>query len=105
MTEALGKERGRPVYLAARVAGSLEMCRQIGYDIPAWIEEGLVDILIPAGNAVTDASVDVTGFVRLCEGTDIAVYPDTGNCSWTTALSSRCPDCGAFCISPSTARP
>ena len=75
MTEALGKERGRPVYVAARVSGSLEMCRHIGYDIPAWIEEGLVDVLIPAGNAVTDASVDVAGFVRLCGGTDVAVYP------------------------------
>jgi hypothetical protein len=75
MTEALGKERGRPVYLAARVAGSLEMCRRIGYDIPVWINERLVDILIPAGNAVTDASVDVAGFVDLCEGTEVAVYP------------------------------
>jgi hypothetical protein len=75
MTEALGKERGRPVYLAARVAGSLEMCRRIGYDIPVWIGERLVDILIPAGNAVTDASVDVAGFAELCEGTEVAVYP------------------------------
>ncbi len=75
MTEALGKERGRPVYLAARVAGSLEMCRRIGYDIPVWINERLVDILIPAGNAVTDASVDVAGFSDLCEGTEVAVYP------------------------------
>lgn len=75
MTEALGRERGRPVFLAARVAGSLEMCRRIGYDIPTWIEEGLVDLLIPAGNAVTDASIDVAGFAKLCEGTDVAVYP------------------------------
>jgi hypothetical protein len=51
------------------------MCRRIGYDIPTWVEEGLVDILIPAGNAVTDASVDVAGFARLCEGTQVAVYP------------------------------
>jgi len=58
MTENLGKERGRPVYLAARVAGSLETCRRIGYDVPKWVDEGLVDILIPAGNAVTDASID-----------------------------------------------
>ena len=75
MTEALGEERGRPVHLAVRVAGSLEMCRRIGYDIPAWIDEGLVDILVPAGNAVTDASIDVAGFSELCAGTDIAVYP------------------------------
>ncbi len=75
MTEALGAERGRPIYLAARVAGSLEMCRRIGYDVPTWIDEGLVDILIPAGNAVTDASIDVAGFAELCKGTDVAVYP------------------------------
>ncbi|MBT4097423.1 MAG: family 10 glycosylhydrolase [Gemmatimonadetes bacterium] len=75
MTQALGRKRGRPVYLAARVAGSLEMCRRIGYDIPTWIEEGLVDVLIPAGNAVTDASIDVADFVQLCEGTGVAVYP------------------------------
>ena len=75
MTEAVGKERGRPVYVAARVSGSLEMCRQVGYDIPTWVEEGLVDMLIPAGNAVTDASVDVAGFAKLCEGTDVSVYP------------------------------
>ncbi len=83
MTEAYGEERGRPVYLAARVSGSLEMCRQVGYDIPIWIEEGLVDIIIPAGNAVTDASVDVAGFAILCEGTDVAVYP---------GLDSNLPD-------------
>ena len=75
MTEALAEERGRPFYLAARVSGSLEMCRRIGYDIPTWIDEGLVDILIPAGNAVTDASIDVAGFARLCEGTDVLLYP------------------------------
>ena len=51
------------------------MCRRIGYDIPTWIEEGLVDLLIPAGNAVTDASIDVAGFAKLCEGPDVAVYP------------------------------
>ncbi len=83
MTEALGRERGRPVFLAARVSGSLEMCRRIGYDIPTWIEEGLVDLLIPAGNAVTDASIDVAGFAKLCEGTDVAVYP---------GLDSNLPD-------------
>ena len=83
MTEALGRERGRPVFLAARVSGSLEMCRHIGYDIPTWIEEGLVDLLIPAGNAVTDASIDVAGFAKLCEGTDVAVYP---------GLDSNLPD-------------
>ena len=75
MTDNLAKKRGRPFYLAARIAGSLEMCRHIGYDIPTWVNEGLVDILIPAGGAATDASLEVTSFVELCCDKGVAVYP------------------------------
>ncbi|MBM3265405.1 MAG: hypothetical protein FJY97_18550, partial [candidate division Zixibacteria bacterium] len=74
MTDRLATRRGRPFYLAARVAGNLDECFRIGYDVPAWIREGLVDILIPAGAASTDASLDIAGFVDLCKGTQIAVY-------------------------------
>ena len=75
LTRDLGRERGRPFYLAARVAGSLEMCRRIGYDVPAWIDEDLADIVVPAGNAVTDAGIETDAFVELARGRDVAVYP------------------------------
>ena len=75
MAEAIAAARGRPFYVTARVASSLEMCRQIGFDLPVWIDEGLVDILIPAGAAMTDPSIDVAAFRALCQGTDILVYP------------------------------
>ena len=75
MTDDLAEKQGRPFYLAVRVAGTLDMCRRIGYDIPVWIEEGLVDILIPAGGAATDPSPEVTSFVDLCRDKGIAVYP------------------------------
>ncbi len=75
LTRKLSRERGRPFHLAARVAGSPEMCRRIGYDLPAWVEEGLVDCLIPAGGAATDPSLDVDHFVALCRPAGIAVYP------------------------------
>jgi hypothetical protein len=75
MTNELSEKRGKPFYVAARVSGSLEMCRRIGYDIPVWIQEGLVDVLIPAASAATDPSIDAKGFVDLCEGTDVVVYP------------------------------
>jgi len=74
-TRKMEEDRGRPMYVAARVAGSLEMCRRIGYDIPTWVEEDLVDILIPAGNAGTDSSIQVAEFTDLCQDTGIAVYP------------------------------
>ena len=75
LTDELAEKRGRPFYLAARVATSLEMCDRIGYDVRTWVEEGLVDILIPGGGAATDPSPDVAGFVELCKGRDVAVYP------------------------------
>ena len=75
MTNELSDKRGKPFYLAARVSGTLEMCRRIGYDIPVWVEEGLVDILIPAGGASTDPSIDVASFRDLCKGTEVVVYP------------------------------
>ena len=75
MTEAIGQQRGRPFYIAARVAGSLEMCRRIGYDVAAWIDEGLVDMLIPAGNAGTDPACEVAELKAMCVGTDVVVYP------------------------------
>ena len=91
MTDDIAKERGRPFYVAARVAGNLEMCRNIGYDVPAWIDEGLMDIIIPAGHASTDPSIDVDTFVQLCRGTDIAVYPglDSGLPPSYLAIASR----------------
>ena len=75
MTNALAQERGKPFYVAARVSATLEGCRHIGYDIPVWVKEGLVDILIPSGGSSTDPDADVRGFLDLCRGTDIAVYP------------------------------
>ena len=74
LTDDIAKRRGRPFYLAARVAGSQEMCRRIGYDIPVWIDEGLVDVLILGGGAVTDASLEVAAFVEMCRDRGIAVY-------------------------------
>jgi len=76
VTRALGVNRGRPYYLAARVSGSMEQCRRIGYDLPTWVQQGLVDILIPAaGGAATDPSINLAEFLDLCRGTDVQVYP------------------------------
>ena len=75
MTDELAQERGRPFYLAARVAGSIEGCHRIGYDVETWAKENLVDILIPAGAAGTDPAIEVSAFRALCADRDIALYP------------------------------
>lgn len=75
MTCSIAAERGRPFHVAVRVAGTLEQCANIGYDLPTWIDDELMDIVIPAGGAATDPSLDVPSFVSLCEHRNIAVYP------------------------------
>ena len=79
MTNELAEKRGRPFYLAARVSPTLEMCRRIGYDIPTWVDEGLVDILIPSGGYAMDPSLDIASCVDLCRGTDTSVHAGLDN--------------------------
>ena len=66
LTDELAQQRGRPFYLAARVAGSIEGCHRIGYDVETWVKENLVDILLPAGAAATDPAIEVSAFRALC---------------------------------------
>ena len=83
MCDEFGRKRGRPVVLTARVAGSIAQSRRQGYDVEAWLEEGLVDVLVPAGNAATDDSIDVAEWkdlvaqhssnVAICPGTDSGI--------------------------------
>ena len=75
MARRIGRERGRPFYVAARVAPTLEVSRGIGYDVPAWVDEGLVDLLVPSGGYGMDPSIDAAAYQALCDGKDTALYP------------------------------
>ncbi len=46
MSEERGLARGRPILIAVRVPDSVEYCRDMGFDLPRWLEEGLVDLLV-----------------------------------------------------------
>ena len=82
LTDQIGRERGRPMYLAIRVATTLESCRRIGYDLPVWVKEGLCDMVIAGGGAVTDPGVEVDGFRALLRGSGIRFYPGFDSGLW-----------------------
>ncbi|MBP88216.1 MAG: hypothetical protein CMJ64_16115 [Planctomycetaceae bacterium] len=67
-----GKERGRPIRLAVRVNESLRSCRLDGYDVPTWIDKGLVDI-VTLGSGVMD--IELREFKKLAGPKGIHVYP------------------------------
>ena len=49
MTETVGLKRGRPILVTVRVPDSVGYCAAIGLDIVSWMEDDLIDILVPSG--------------------------------------------------------
>ena len=49
MAEEVGRKRGRPFLLCARVPDSFEYCRAIGIDLDAWLRAGTLDFLVVGG--------------------------------------------------------
>jgi len=49
MAEEVGRKRGRPFVLAARVPDSFEYCKAIGIDLDAWLKAKTLDFLIVGG--------------------------------------------------------
>jgi hypothetical protein len=46
--------------------------------VELWVEEGLIDYLIPSAYAEMDPSLDAAWWVELCRNTPIRVYPSLG---------------------------
>ena len=49
MSDEIGRRRGRPFVLSARVPDSFGYCRAIGIDLDAWLRAGVVDFLVVGG--------------------------------------------------------
>ncbi len=71
MTEQIGLERGRPILVAVRIPASVSCCEAIGLDVTRWLEEGLVDLLIPGEWELAPWD----GLVALGHRHGVPVYP------------------------------
>lgn len=49
IAEEIGRKRGRPFVLCARVPDSLDYCKAIGIDLERWAKEGVIDFLVVGG--------------------------------------------------------
>ena len=72
MLDGLEAQRGRDLYLAVRVDETLVACKKNGLDVPAWVEQDLVDF-IALGSGVID--IDVEDFKKVAKGKKTLVYP------------------------------
>lgn len=76
LLEAAAERKGRdPLVLGVRVPQTLEECEYLGFDLAAWIQQGLVDFVVPSDFFYTDLNTRVEDFVKLAEGTDCRIYP------------------------------
>ncbi len=66
------EQSGRPIRLAVRVNESLKACRLDGFDVPTWVNEGLIDYLI-LGSGVID--IEIEEFKQLAAPRQVWVYP------------------------------
>ena len=46
MTEAVGRERGKPLLITCRVPNQVDCCCKIGLDIERWLADDLIDIVV-----------------------------------------------------------
>jgi hypothetical protein len=79
--DEVGQRQGRRVETAYHVLDNMENCLFYGLDVRTWIEEKLVDILIPTSLHFTDAHSSKDGqeirpFVDLARETNCKIYPD-----------------------------
>ena len=67
------QQRGRPIKIAIRVDENLVACRLDGFDVGAWIDEGLLEILI-IGDYAFPGGDDIQAFKDLARGKPVQVY-------------------------------
>ena len=70
MAEEIGRRRGRPFVLCARVPDSFDYCRAIGIDLDAWLRADALDFLVVGGyyqlEPWRDTAAKVHGYGRKC---------------------------------------
>ena len=74
LTDRTAARRGRPIVLATRVPDTLQQSMHIGLDVKSWLQEDLVDILIPGGG-YAPFSLPVADIVNVARDFQVPVYP------------------------------
>lgn len=73
--DRIGAKRNRPLGLSVRVPNTVEGARRLGLDVPAWIDEHLVDIVVPSTFFNADLEEDVSEWVELARGRGVRINP------------------------------
>ncbi len=73
--DRIGTRKGKPIGLAVRVPNTIRGARRLGMDVPAWVKEHLIDILIPSTFFAADLEEDLREWAALTRNTPVRLHP------------------------------
>jgi hypothetical protein len=73
--DRIGLEKGKTLGLSVRVPNTIAGALRLGLDVPTWIEEELVDIVVPSTFFAADTGEDVTEWAELTCDTPVFINP------------------------------
>ena len=89
MLDELAEARGKAPGLSVRVPNTIEGCRRLGLDVPEWIDENLVDIVVPSTFFAQDTEEDVSEWVEFASGSPVRINPAIEEAYLTGATQGR----------------
>ncbi len=90
LLDGIGRERGRPYTFAVHLPDSVEASLDLGFDVKAWLDEGLVDVLV-VGMGYVVFSMNLAEWKDLASPYGVPVYPSL-NAAIFTSKYVRVPD-------------
>jgi len=73
--DRIGAARQKTLGLSVRVPNTIDGAVRLGLDVPAWVEEGLIDIVVPSTFFAADTDEDVSQWVELTRHTPVRINP------------------------------
>jgi hypothetical protein len=75
MLDQVGSRKGKHLLLSVRVPATLDECENAGFDVAAYVRDGLTDILSPSDFMFLDPGMPVGQFSQLTRGSKVLLLP------------------------------
>lgn len=75
MLDRRGSQKGKKLSFAVMVPQTLKECRALGYDVPRWVRQGLIDYLCPCDYKYADFNAPYDEFAELTRSSQCRLFP------------------------------
>ena len=75
MLDRRGSQQRKNLTLGVMIPQRLEECHNLGFDIPTWVREGIVDYICPCDFGFADFNAPYEEFSQLTRASDCMLYP------------------------------